>query len=206
MVQVTHAEPDGSLRVTESTWDEAFGHLPEYAQLMPEVGHLANTVLNNESQRAVGVLAPAYLEAILDQLLRQYLMEGEHADELLGSDRALGTFSARTHLAAALGFVSEDAYHDLEMIRRIRNLFAHDLQVHTFAETEVRNRCLELRFAREMFTDLEARDARGLTHVFIFTVLRLVSEIANGMRYAIRRVRVPDQAEPGLDPNRTPGD
>jgi DNA-binding MltR family transcriptional regulator len=53
---------------------------------------------------------------------------------ITGFNAPLGTFSARITGALALGVISEDEYHDLEIIRVVRNHFAHQLKA-SFATT-----------------------------------------------------------------------
>ena len=39
-------------------------------------------------------------------------------------------------------------YHDISLIRRIRNDFAHNLDYATFAESSIKQRCSEFRFIK----------------------------------------------------------
>ena len=64
-VVVTSTLPDGSQHVEVQTWEQQFGKMPRGAQAMVEHGHLNNTFFQKESDRAVAVLAPAWLDTLL---------------------------------------------------------------------------------------------------------------------------------------------
>ena len=86
--------------------------------------------LQNESPRAAVIIAGAFLESQLRDLLSSFLVDDPKVvGELLGSDkkadRPLSTFSSRTKAAYCLGLISRSIYDDLETIRKIRNKFAH---------------------------------------------------------------------------------
>lgn len=86
-----------------------------------------------ESDRAAAILAGAYLDESLRRvLLKAIAPELGLAKALLGPDRPLGTFSARTSVCAAFGLIGKEEHHDLQQIRKIRNKFAHGLPGLTF--------------------------------------------------------------------------
>src|SRR5262249_25604196 len=55
----------------------------------------------------------------------------------------LGSFGARTKLVYALGLIGATARRDLDLVRRIRNEFAHLSDAHRFSDPSVRDRCRE---------------------------------------------------------------
>ncbi|WP_157644159.1 hypothetical protein [Burkholderia ubonensis] len=82
--------------------------------------------LYEESERAGVVLAIAKIDAELEALLKSVLLPcagGE--DSLFDSDRALGTFSAKIAIAHRLGLIDGEFEHALQLMRKIRNEFAH---------------------------------------------------------------------------------
>jgi hypothetical protein len=77
--------------------------------------------------RSAAIIGACFIEDALEECLRFYL---KHNDEAVGrlfdvGEPALGTFSAKIDLCAAMGIVGPRAYKDLGRIRKIRNLFAH---------------------------------------------------------------------------------
>lgn len=84
--------------------------------------------LRGESDRAAVILGAAKLDLLLFQLLGRVLKPSTgRTDDLLEGDSPLGTFSARAMIAYRLGLISDEVYRAINLIRRIRNSFAHEL-------------------------------------------------------------------------------
>ena len=104
---------------------------------------------SEESPRAAALVAGAYLDTLLGQLLDMALIGDKKARaNLLGddksADKALATFSARIQAVRALGLISPNEYGDLKIIQRIRNRFAHAQHGCTFDEPAVVGLCTSL--------------------------------------------------------------
>ena len=99
----------------------------------------------NETDRAAAVLGAAYLDAALERLLNKVMTSNPKATRLLNQQQPLGTFGARTLVAFAFGYLSEDELHDLEIIRKIRNAFAHRVHGLCFADSSISDRTALLR-------------------------------------------------------------
>jgi hypothetical protein len=83
---------------------------------------------SGESDRAAVILGAAKLDVLLYQLLQKVLRPStSKTDELLEGDSPLGTFSARTLICHRLGLIDDDLFRSINLIRRIRNSFAHEL-------------------------------------------------------------------------------
>jgi DNA-binding MltR family transcriptional regulator len=65
-------------------------------------------------------------------------------DDLFDPDRPLGTFSAKITLAYRLGLVDDRVEKCLQLIRKIRNGFAHATTQVSLAESAHRNRLSEI--------------------------------------------------------------
>jgi hypothetical protein len=183
----TRELPDGSKESKEMSWEEAYGSDPPSVQALIEHNYLHNQILLRESDRAAAVLAPAYLDALLEDLLRSFFIEGDSADQLLGLDRPIGTFSSRIDLAHAVGFVTDDTRHDLHLIRKIRNDFAHKVDLHSFDGPPIRDRCAQFRTPKLWDRDCQFSEPGQSRMIFLFTVWKMVGDIVNGMRYVKRR-------------------
>jgi hypothetical protein len=109
-------------------------------------------VLYAESDRGCALVGAAILEESLANLLRASFVPGT-AEELLGQDRPLGTFSARIKAARAIGLIDKTDFTDLELVRKIRNDTAHfekkrgDGLATGFSNKATKARCLELSVA-----------------------------------------------------------
>lgn len=85
--------------------------------------------LHAESDRGMALSGTAYLDDRLGKLIEAYLTRDTSAAKLIwGGTSPLGTFSARIAMAHALGLIGNDERDHLNMLRKIRNLFAHDFR------------------------------------------------------------------------------
>ncbi|QQO19447.1 hypothetical protein JJB98_05790 [Bradyrhizobium diazoefficiens] len=98
-----------------------FPNMQDYLPYLEELG--------KESPRGKVLISTGFMEQVLKEILCAFLVEGKVAEELFeGGNAPLGTFSARAKLAFTLGLVSEKEFQDLELIRKIRNEFAHNVK------------------------------------------------------------------------------
>ena len=105
--------------------------------------------LDRETDRGGALMAAAYLDTkLVEELLRKcFVNESETADDLLGQNKPLGTFSSRIDLAYLLGHLGKDIRRDLHLARRIRNDFAHVVDLIDFTHPPIAARCRELRYS-----------------------------------------------------------
>jgi len=98
-------------------------------------------------RRAVLDFAESLNEGLLD-LLRGRSVTGKSADDLFKERGPLATFAARIDAAHAFGLITDSERRDLDLIRQIRNAFAHvslsSLTDISFNQPSVRIRCLQL--------------------------------------------------------------
>jgi len=119
--------------------------LDDYNPFVDEAAELAGSLLG-ESERAAVILAASSIDVGLEKLLQHVLHPcagGE--DSLFDSDRALGTFSAKILIAHRLGLINGDFERAIQLLRRIRNDFAHQLGNETLASGRQQGRLQELR-------------------------------------------------------------
>jgi DNA-binding MltR family transcriptional regulator len=101
--------------------------------------------LSPETDRGVALVCAAYLEHELESLLRKYFVDdAKISDSLFEPSGPLGTFSAKIDLILALGVVSPEVHRSLHLVRKIRNEFAHQHRVLSFAHQKIESRCREL--------------------------------------------------------------
>ncbi len=107
------------------------------AILFREVGALPD--------RLVGLMAPIFLDQHLVQAIKaQWIDDGEVLEELFREGGAIGSFGTRIRVGFAVGLYSEEAYHDLIRINKIRNLFAHKLDAATFGHQQAHDLALAM--------------------------------------------------------------
>src|ERR1019366_6243223 len=81
-------------------------------------------LLVSESDRGCILVGAALLDEELAGLFRAILIP-ELSREMLKVDRPLGSFSARSQMAYALGLIHKQDFDDLDIVRKIRNDTAH---------------------------------------------------------------------------------
>jgi hypothetical protein len=99
-----------------------------------------------ESDRASVILAGAMIEKSLEMMIRAKLIPSlSKKDELFDTPYApLRNFKAMIELAYRIGLISSNLYRDLNIIRDIRNDFAHDIEGCSFENSSVKRRVGEL--------------------------------------------------------------
>jgi DNA-binding MltR family transcriptional regulator len=100
--------------------------------------------LARESDRGCALMAAAYIDSQIGELLRATLVkEAKVVEALLGQTKPLGTFSARIDMVYAIGLIGMRLHHDLHLIRKIRNDFGHVPDPICFNDTRIASRCKE---------------------------------------------------------------
>ena len=80
-----------------------------------------------ESDRAAVVLGAARLDDLLRQILRKVLVtNSKKDDDLLDPENPIGSFGARINLVGRLGLISPSFVRHLHLVRKLRNVFAHE--------------------------------------------------------------------------------
>lgn len=101
-----------------------------------------------DSDRAAAILAAAFLEAYLVVYLRVFLVDDPECATLFEETAPLGTFAARAQVAYAFGLLTPEVARDLRYIRRIRNLFAHEVTDLSFSTPQIKDLCSNLSTAK----------------------------------------------------------
>jgi hypothetical protein len=89
--------------------------------------------LRAESDRGAALVGVAYLDELVEQLVRASTID----DKVLSRLRE----NARVDLAYALGWIGPEMYSDLGTARKIRNLFAHSHKSLHFDDNEIGQLC-----------------------------------------------------------------
>jgi len=92
-----------------------------------EILYAIRRELEKESNRGCALVAAAYLENEVAALLNQFFVEMSKSarKELFDFNGPVGTFSAKIKLAYALGLISAEVRNALDLVRGVRNKFAH---------------------------------------------------------------------------------
>ncbi len=115
-------------------------HIPEH--MRPFAEFLRE--FNNETPRGAALTAAALLDDLLQQAIAAFLVPNESAEKVIkGFNAPLGTLSARIAACHALGILSDAEFAECDLVRKIRNEFAHKVKM-SFADDRVRSLCANM--------------------------------------------------------------
>jgi DNA-binding MltR family transcriptional regulator len=146
-------------------------------------------LLQKESHRGGVLVAGTMLDEYLYKLLKTFMInDAKKVKDLLegGTNAPLGSFSSRILMSYCLGLISEDEYHDLDTIRKIRNVFAHRLLDASFKDEGVKQLCRNLKACDVVG---EAHTLTNAVDRFTITVALLSGRIALRTLQTVRQQR-----------------
>ncbi len=102
--------------------------------------------LQRETDRGLALVGAALIDEKLQETLRAFFCDGSKADDLLEAGSApLATFSARAQTCHALGLIDDDESFEIDLIRKVRNEFAHAKHGTSFKSSRIAGLCSTLR-------------------------------------------------------------
>lgn len=153
-------------------------HLKEFLSFLPE--------LNKESDRGVVLIVTSFIDELMRRTLLAFFIESKASVALVeGFNAPLGTFSTRISAAFALGLITDREFRDCEILRKVRNKFAHHIHV-SFGDPSIRDVCLNLTFSAKRHDDVEV-SARG---AFTSAAISLILNLTNRPAYVARKRRI----------------
>ncbi len=127
-----------------------------------EISRIAQTTgkfvleLSEEGERAAVILGASRVDIALEDMIKAVLRPNPGGnDDLFEGDRPLSTFSAKITMAYRLSLIENDCERALQLIRRIRNDFAHAHERLTLDQGASANRLLELKRLCEVHPSFE---------------------------------------------------
>ena len=103
--------------------------------------------LHSESARGRVLIMAAFLEDMIARTLVSVLPPHPSTKYLLhGSNAPISSFSAKIALARSLGLINDSEYSNLDIVRKIRNEFAHVIEC-SFEHDKVRDLTSNLNYA-----------------------------------------------------------
>ncbi|KXI28120.1 MltR family transcriptional regulator [Paraglaciecola hydrolytica] len=119
--------------------------LPEHVrEPLIAVSQFRQTLVD-ESDRGCALMAAAYLDERLADLLKAYLVDDRSVvGQMFDFNGPFGTFSSRIDSAYTLGLLPRNVRADIQLVRKIRNDFAHVSKPITFEDQPIISRCQAL--------------------------------------------------------------
>lgn len=100
---------------------------------------------NKESDRGAVLASAAYIDDLLGQSLSAFIVEDAQKKELV-DDGPLSTLSSRIMMCHALGLISSMERNECNLIRKVRNVFAHAVRM-SFDDATVEGLCGSLKLS-----------------------------------------------------------
>lgn len=149
-----------------------------------DLGQFNETVksFEKESDRGVAIVAGAFVEQYLKDFLSHFLVQDQQVAVLFeGPFGPLASFAARAKMCYAMRLINETFLQDLDIIRNIRNHFAHHPAETSFENKEVAQLCAELSLSKFSWgPDKTILEQHGTRQTFIFTVGSCLGRMHNG--------------------------
>lgn len=115
--------------------------------------------LKNQSDRGVAIVCASILDEQLKEVLSAFFIENDKVKkELFNTGEPLSTFSSKIKMSYYLGLITENEYKNIELIRKIRNDFAHRLTGISFKDPSVKSRCSILSIPKEQYFPEKVKD------------------------------------------------
>jgi DNA-binding MltR family transcriptional regulator len=145
-----------------------------------------------ETDRGAAIVGAAYLDESLKQLISGFMVDkADEVETLL--DRPLSSFWSRILAAYCMGLISGDEYADLDTIRDVRNLFAHEGRQIAFEDPAIHHRCDELVLWRPLAKLFDLASPRSR---FLYATTTLLWQLSmRALRARVDRRKVPSEFE-----------
>lgn len=103
----------------------------------------------SETDRGAALVGAALLDQRLLDTLKAFLVDDKISAGLLeGANAPLGTLDARTRAAYAMGLIDGHEFEETNLIRKIRNEFAHRVHGTTFEDPRIKELCRKIKSDR----------------------------------------------------------
>lgn len=151
--------------------EDSHPHLNEFFDFLP--------ILNDESDRGMTLIATSFLDELLGRILESFFVEGEDASRLMkGFNAPLSSFSSRISACVALGLINAREGAELNTLRKIRNQFAHQINV-SFSDNSICDLCGNLTYA----VDANGNSEIGSRALFSTSSVSLLLNLVNRPAY-----------------------
>lgn len=109
--------------------------------------------INVKSDRALVITIGSILDTQLEFLLKSFLIKDNKRDEkLFNNNSPLSNFSSKISMCYYLGIISKYEYEALEIIRKIRNIFAHEIEIKKLEDSQsIRDLCKILNIPEDIY-------------------------------------------------------
>lgn len=156
---------------------------PAYAEASQKVIEFRKN-LTQESDRGIALMGTAYIDERLKVLIEKYLIEDNSIlKTMFDFSGPLGTFSSRLMMAYSLGLIPKNIFNNSNILRKIRNDFAHVSRPISFDEEPVKSRCYSLNIHG---IDTKSRAKARFTRTIMTILLEIETSIISVERCNVK--------------------
>lgn len=148
-----------------------------------------NQQLLKESDRGVALIGAEILNLLIEGLLKKKFLDDPNSIKKLtnGQGAPLSSLYSKTLLAYGMGLISNDEYNDLQIIRNVRNKFAH-----SFTELVFSNKRISTEIEKLVIPNLSNYSHTGNPrNIFINGVSMLATFVNLWIKKPFDKVEVP---------------
>lgn len=125
---------EGFLRRTNNLREEDINSISEFLEYFQK-----------ETDRGAALIGAAMIDTRLERILDMCLLDNKSKKGIFeGPNAVLGNFHSKIIMCHLLGFITDKEANEIQIIRRIRNEFAHQLDNISFFSQPVTDYCLQL--------------------------------------------------------------
>lgn len=129
--------------------------------------------LRNGDDRTIAIIGGTFLEMTLEHILFSFFPDNnKDVEKMMDFNQPMGNFSNKITMAYCLGLIEKVIKEDLNLVRKIRNEFAHDLYA-SFENEKIKSWCKELKWHKIAITPNPPSEAtnRDLFKVGVNTLI-----------------------------------
>jgi hypothetical protein len=114
-----------------------------------------NASLSDESDRGRVIVTADWIDELVKVKLMNEFSKGntDARKSLFSGNGPFATFSAKVNAVFCAGWIDNDVYHDIQVIKKLRNLFAHNFRRVSLDDEETRKLIQSLRVPHRQFYD-----------------------------------------------------
>lgn len=144
---------------------------------------------NQESDRGAALSAAAVLEDRLEEVIKTFLRDCKSSLKLLdGFNAPIGTFSSKILLAHALGLIQDEEFQQIELLRKIRNKFAHTWEYLNFESNTIKSLVFTLPYMGP--SDIEKDCRNRPRQYFTFWVAGILVNLLWRKNFIVKEKRI----------------
>ena len=155
-------------------FDKATERYFEFNNALIEFHKLFNE--EKKDERAIAIIGGTFCEMAVEYVLKAFFPENDkEVEKLFEFNQPLGNFSNKINLGYCLGLIDKLIKKDLDLIRKIRNKFAHDLYT-SFLDPQIKSWSNELKF-HEVSMMMKAPSEATELQIFQVGVNQIISHL-----------------------------